>query len=272
MPDLYGVIGHPISHSKSPIIHGAFARQTGQDMEYRAIQVPPGGFERAVAEFRDRNGKGLNVTLPFKEEAWSLAGNLTRRAERARAVNTLWYGSDNCIYGDNTDGVGLVRDLQLNHGFNLEKCRVLLLGAGGAARGALGPLLDEKPHIVVVANRTVPKATALAGVFSDSGAVSSCAFDDLAGEHFDLILNATSASLEGKIPPLPPEALKRGGLCYDMMYADQPTVFVTWGREHGAAKSLDGLGMLVEQAAESFYLWRGVRPDTRPVIDSLKAW
>ncbi len=271
MPDLYGVMGHPVSHSKSPIIYGIFARQTGQDMEYHAIHVLPGDFERAVTDFRARSGKGLNVTLPFKEQAWGIAGNRTSRAERAGAVNTLWFGTDGCIHGGNTDGGGLVRDLRLNQGFQLENRRILLLGAGGAARGVLGSLLDEKPHSLIIANRTIPKAATLAGIFSDSGDISARGFAELEGERFDLILNATSASMEGKVPPLPPGVLKPGGICYDMMYAYQPTAFVSWGREQDAAESIDGLGMLVEQAAESFYLWRGVRPDTGQIIKDLRS-
>ncbi|MCP4043116.1 MAG: shikimate dehydrogenase, partial [Gammaproteobacteria bacterium] len=257
MPDLYGVMGHPISHSKSPAIHGAFALQTGQDLEYRTIHVQPGDFTQAVTEFRNREGLGLNVTLPFKEEAWNLAGKLTSRAERARAVNTLWFGTNSAIHGDNTDGVGLVRDLNLNHGFRLERSRILVLGAGGAARGVLGPLLDEHPERLVIANRTESKATDLADAFSAAGRVSGHGFSQLAGEHFDLIINATSASLAGQAIPLPSELLKPEGVCYDMMYSIKPTVFMLWGQQQGALKSVDGLGMLVEQAAESFYRWRG---------------
>ncbi len=271
MPDLYGVMGHPINHSKSPAIHGAFALQTDQDLEYHAIHVQPGDFARAVAEFRNRKGRGLNVTLPFKEEAWNLAGELTSRARRARAVNTLWFGTNGDIHGDNTDGVGLVRDLTLNHGVPLERSRILILGAGGAARGVLGPLLDERPERLVIANRTESKAKDLADAFSTAGRISGHGFSQLAGEQFDLIINATSASLAGQAIPLPSELLQPEGVCYDMMYSMQPTVFMLWGQQQGALKSVDGLGMLVEQAAESFYRWRGVRPETGPVIELLRA-
>jgi len=270
MTDTYGVMGHPISHSKSPLIHAAFARQTGQDMVYQAIHVMPGDFERAVTEFREAGGQGLNVTLPFKEEAWLLSSARTGRAELAGAVNTLWFDEAGRVHGDNTDGVGLVRDLTANHGVSLRGRRVLLLGAGGAARGVVGPLLDEAPQRLVIANRTASRAEDLVRAFAGMGALTGCGLDVLAGLRFDVILNATAASLEGRVPSIPADILTPGGWCYDMMYADQPTAFVRWGREHGAAGAVDGLGMLVEQAAEAFLRWRGVRPDTAPVIAGLR--
>ena len=271
MADTYGVMGHPISHSRSPAIHSEFARQTGQDMVYSAIHVMPGEFARAVAEFRAAGGKGLNVTLPFKEEAWELATARTARAERARAVNTLWFDVAGAIHGDNTDGVGLVRDLRVNHGVDIRGRRVLLLGAGGAARGVVGPLLDELPQRLTVANRTASRAVDLAREFQEGAGLAGCGLDALTGHRFDLIINATSASLRGEVPSVPPGILAADGWCYDMMYGDRPTAFVGWGWTQGAAGSVDGLGMLVEQAAESFYIWRGVRPDTVPVIAALRS-
>jgi shikimate dehydrogenase len=271
MADTYAVVGHPISHSKSPVIHSRFARQTGQDMVYRAIHVVPGEFELAVAQFRDQGGKGLNVTLPFKEEAWRLAAERTARAHRARAVNTLWFDAAGVLHGDNTDGVGLVRDLTVNHRADIRGRRLLLLGAGGATRGVLGPLLDEAPERLTVANRTASRAEELVREFEGAGPLTGCGLDALAGSSFDVVINATSASLTSSVPALPPGVLVAGGWCYDMMYADEPTAFVRWGWERGASGSMDGLGMLVEQAAESFFIWRGVRPDTAPVIADLRS-
>jgi shikimate dehydrogenase len=266
----YAVMGHPVAHSKSPAIHGAFARQTGQDLVYRAIHVPPGTFAGAVAEFRRQGGSGLNVTLPYKEEAWALCQRRTRRAELALAANTLWFEAAG-IHGDNTDGVGLVRDLTANLGLDPGGRRILLLGAGGAARGVVAPLLGLHPRLLVIANRTAARALELAARFAGGGALRGCGLEALAGEQYDLAINATSASLQGELPPLPPGLLAPGAWCYDMMYADRATPFVLWGLEHGAAGAVDGLGMLVEQAAEAFLIWRGVRPDTAPVITGLRA-
>jgi shikimate dehydrogenase len=271
MADLYAVMGHPVAHSKSPRIHAAFAAQAGQDIEYRAIEVQPGAFPEAVTAFRVQGGRGLNVTLPFKEEAYALASDRSERAQQARAANTLGFTAEGRVWADNTDGVGLVRDLTLNLGLDLAGRRVLLLGAGGAARGVVGPLVAAGPAQLVIANRTVERGQALARDFRDAGPVSACGFDGLSGRRFDLVINATSASLHGQVPPLPPDLLVPGGWCYDMMYADLPTAFVRWGLAQGAAGASDGLGMLVEQAAESFFLWRGVRPDTAPVISELRS-
>ncbi|HXH03718.1 MAG TPA: shikimate dehydrogenase [Candidatus Competibacteraceae bacterium] len=271
-PDQYAVMGNPIAHSESPRIHSLFAAQTGQRLAYRAILVDtaPGAFAAAVRAFRDEGGKGLNVTLPFKQDAWVLAEVLSARAERAGAVNTLHFRDDGVIYGDNTDGAGLVRDLAVNHGLRLEGSRILLAGAGGAARGVLAPLLAEKPAGVIVANRSADKASELALRFSDLGPVSGGGYAELAGRRFDLIINATAAGLSDEVPPLPEDVLAAGGVCYDMVYGSSPTAFVRWGQAHGARLALDGLGMLVEQAAESFLLWRGVRPDTAPVLAALR--
>lgn len=271
MTDDYGVMGHPIAHSKSPIIHARFAKQTGQAMSYRAIHVQPGRFTRAVLDFRDAGGKGLNVTLPFKEEAWELSEVRTARAEHAGAANTLWFDEEGRICGDNTDGVGLVRDLVVNHAIEITGANVLLLGAGGAARGVIGPLLARDPAELVIGNRTASRAEQLAGLFGDFSQVQGCGLVALRTRRFDLIINATSASLEGRVPAVPDTVLKPGGCCYDMMYSDRPTAFMEWGDARGASKSVDGLGMLVEQAAESFFRWRGLRPDTAGIISELRA-
>jgi shikimate dehydrogenase len=267
--DQYAVMGHPVAHSRSPRIHRLFAAQTGQNLEYRAILVEPGDFAVAARAFHADGGKGLNVTVPFKQDAWVFADLLSARAERAGAVNTLIFEPGG-IRGDNTDGPGLVRDLTVNHRYPLAGKRILLLGAGGAARGVLQPLLAEQPAQLVIANRTAEKALGLALRFNDLGRVSASDFAELAGRQFDLIINATAAGLDDAVPPLPDNVLAAEGWCYDLMYGREPTAFVRWGREHGAVQSLDGLGMLVEQAAESFHLWRGVWPETGPVIAALR--
>jgi shikimate dehydrogenase len=266
-PDQYAVMGNPIAHSKSPRIHALFAQQTGQRIQYTAIQVDPGGFKQAVGNFQANGGKGLNVTVPFKRDAFLLVDERAPRAELAGAVNTILFLPNGRLRGDNTDGVGLLRDIRDNQRFAIKGKRVLILGAGGAVRGVLGPLLDEQPREVVVANRTVERAVEL----ESFRGVRGCGFDALIGKQFDLVINGTSASLQGELPPLPDDLLAPGALCYDMMYGAQPTVFMRWARDRGAAQVLDGLGMLVEQAAESFFLWRGVRPATAPVIAELRA-
>ena len=270
MPDRYAVMGHPVAHSKSPFIHRRFAAETGEPVAYDALLVEPDGFRAAVERFRAEGGRGLNVTIPFKEEAFALAHRRSERAERAGAVNTLWFeGTGTC--GDNTDGAGLVRDLTGNLAVRVQGRSMLLLGAGGAARGVLGPLLDESPRRLVIANRTVSRAAELARRFAAQGPVSAVGFDALAGDAFDIVVNATAASLAGDLPPLPRGTLRAGGVAYDTAYAAQPTPFVHWGAGEGAAIATDGLGMLVEQAAESFRIWRGREPRTGPVIDALRA-
>lgn len=269
MTDRYGVMGHPVAHSKSPFIHASFAAQTSQDLVYEAIHVEPGGFVAAVDAFRLSGGKGLNVTLPFKQEAFTLSQTVSERARRAEAVNTLCFGAEGAR-GDNTDGVGLVRDLVSNLGIEIRSRRILLVGAGGAARGVLGPLLDEGPSELVVANRTLSRARALSEAFRDQGPVDSAGFDALDGRAFDLVINATSAEVSGELPAVPGSALAKRGVVYDMMYGAGPTGFVRWGQAAGARVSADGLGMLVEQAAESFFIWRGVRPETAPVLEALR--
>jgi shikimate dehydrogenase len=264
MTDRYAVFGHPIAHSKSPQIHAAFARQTGQDMAYEAILAPLDGFADCVAQFIAAGGRGANVTVPFKEEAFKLASRLSARAQRAGAVNTFTFDADG-ILGDNTDGAGLVADLTRNLHFSIAGKRILLLGAGGAARGVVGPLLDQQPAMLVIANRTVSRAQELAELFDRN--VRACGFE-AADTPFDLVINATAASLAGDLPPLSPRVFTPDTLAYDMMYG-RDTPFLDFARSHGA-RTADGLGMLVEQAAEAFSLWRGLRPDTTPVIEMLR--
>ena len=268
MTDQYAVIGNPIEHSKSPLIHQQFAEQTGQDLHYGRILGEV--FHEDVRYFFHNGGKGLNVTVPFKEQAFDLSDELSERAQTAGAVNTLVYRDDGSILGDNTDGVGLVTDLGCNHLFNFAGSKILLLGAGGASKGVIRPLLEQNPDLLVVANRTASKAVDLADSVSELGAVTGMGLEELSGKRFDLIINGTAAGLSGELPAIPDDCLEDGGWTYDMMYATEPTAFVRWGKEHGAGKALDGLGMLVEQAAESFYLWRGVRPETSQVIASLR--
>ncbi len=269
MTDHYAVFGNPIAHSKSPLIHAAFARQTGQDLDYRAILAPTDGFAQTLRQFIAAGGRGANVTVPFKEEAFRLATRLTPRAELAGAVNALVFSGDE-ILGDNTDGVGMMRDITINLGCPVEGRRVLLLGAGGAARGVIGPLLEARPHALVVANRTEAKAQALADVFGQCGPISGCGFAQLAGQSFDVVIDATSAALGGDLPPLPHGIFAGGCLAYSMMYGKGETAFQRFARNEGAAHIAEGLGMLVEQAAEAFFLWRGVRPDVAPVMDLLR--
>lgn len=269
MSDLYAVMGNPINHSKSPQIHSAFAEQTKQDLIYSAILVPLEKFKEEADRFF-HNGLGLNVTVPFKEDAWQYADTYSSRALRAGAVNTLIKKEDGLIHADNTDGIGMVRDITFNNGCVIKGKRVLVLGAGGAVRGILEPVLEEKPLEVVLANRTVSKAQVLASDFSDVGNITGCGFDQIEGQ-FDLIINGTSASLSGDLPPIPDSVIHEHTTCYDMMYGPEPTVFNQWAAGLNSGATLDGLGMLVEQAAESFKAWRGVRPESSPVIDSIRA-
>lgn len=267
--DRYAVFGHPISHSKSPRIHSLFAQQTGQQLSYTAEDVPAEQFETTTGDFFRNGGKGLNCTVPLKELAWRFADHLTERARLGKAVNTLALQADGSILGDNTDGIGLVTDLTVNHGIALTRQRVLVLGAGGATRGILEPILAQNPACVMIANRTVEKALQIADEFAGLGDIRGGDYAGLNGQSFDIILNATSASLSGQLPPLPTDLLADNACCYDLAYGNQPTSFVEWGRANGAAKSLDGLGMLVEQAAEAFSIWRGIRPQTAAVINLL---
>lgn len=270
MSDKYAVIGNPISHSKSPLIHSEFAKQTEQELEYTAIEVPKDGLESSLTQLRDiLKLKGLNITVPFKEQAWQLVQNQSTRAKRAGAINTLVFNDDGSMYGDNTDGIGLCRDLTDNNGIELRGKRILLLGAGGAARGVIEPLLNHSPLELFVANRTASKAHALADLFSDLGHIRGGGFEDIKPP-FDVVINATAASLQGEVPPLPDDLLSDNAACYDMMYSDKDTAFIGWAKQHQAAKAIDGLGMLVEQAAEAFRFWRGIKPDTSRVIKHLR--
>src|SRR5574343_1999228 len=270
MTDRYAVFGNPTAHSKSPAIHAAFADQTSQALTYEALLAPLGGFAGALAEFMSAGGRGANVTVPFKEDAYRLAEQLTERAARAGAVNTLLL-SDERVAGDNTDGAGLVADIKGNLGVPLGGKRILLLGAGGTSRGVIAPLLAEQPASLFIANRSADKAVALAASFADLAPVDAGSFADLAGKSFDLVINATSASLAGADLPLPPAIFAPASLAYDMMYCKGETLFLRQAREQGAARCADGLGMLVEQAAEAFFVWRGLRPETAPVLVDLRA-
>jgi shikimate dehydrogenase len=270
--DRYAVVGNPIAHSKSPLIHAAFARQTGERLVYEALLAPLDGFAATVAAFRAAGGRGLNVTVPFKLEAFARADRRSARAQAAGAVNTLAFDEDG-VFGDNTDGAGLVRDLVHNLACPLEGRRILLLGAGGAARGVVLPLLASHPAALTLANRTAAKALTLAETFRPEAGVTALdagGFAALAGRRFDVVINATAASLADQAPPLPPGLYAAGALAYDMMYGRGDTPFLAAARRDGATRLADGLGMLVEQAAESFLLWRGVRPDTAPVLADLR--
>jgi len=280
MTDRYVVFGNPVSHSKSPLIHAEFARQAGQSIDYAAQLVPLDGFAAAVNAFRATAGRGANVTVPFKEEAYRLADTLSARATAAKAVNTLSFHEDG-IDGDNTDGVGLVTDLQHNLDCEISGKRVLLVGAGGAARGVILPLLDAQPQQLVIANRTAPKAHALHEEFTQvlrdmglphaAALLADCELSALAGQRFDIVINATAASLTDQAPALPPGIYATGSLAYDMVYGKGLTPFLLAAQAQGAAQLADGLGMLVEQAAESFFVWRGVRPQTAPVLKLLRS-
>jgi shikimate dehydrogenase len=279
MADRYAVVGNPVAHSKSPLIHAEFARQTGQDMEYGRLLVPLDGFRAAVDAFRREGGRGLNVTLPFKLEAFALADRRSQRALDAEAANTLKFDADS-VFADNTDGVGLLRDLEVNLRFPLAGRRILVMGAGGAVQGTLGPLIAARPALLTVANRTLDKAQRLVTRFGAAASASgtrlqASGYEALAGRGFDLVVNGTSASLHraglhGALPELPGGVFAIGGLAYDMMYGNGLTAFLQHAQGLGAARLADGIGMLVEQAAESFLLWRGVRPHTAPVIAQLK--
>ncbi len=266
----YAVVGNPVKHSKSPLIHSLFARQTGHALTYEAIQVEEDGFDSFVTNFFASQGSGLNITVPYKEKAFALATTCTPRASLAKAVNTLFLDAEKLLCGDNTDGVGLVTDIKNNHGFELQNKKVLILGAGGAVRGTLAALVFEQLASITIANRTVSRAEQLKREFGDLCDMQAIGYEGLGSEKFDLIINGTSLSLSGEIPAIKPAQLAPDCCCYDMMYASTDTVFVNWARLNGAALSLDGLGMLVEQAAEAFAIWRNIRPDTAAVIDQLR--
>ncbi len=275
MTDQYAVVGNPVKHSKSPQIHALFAQQTRQDVEYTTLLAPLDSFRKTVLTFfQHEQGRGLNVTVPFKQEAWELCDQLSDYAKQAGAVNTLVARDDGTIYGTNTDGVGLVTDLQTNHHLPLAGKNILILGAGGAVRGVLQPLLEKQPAKLFIANRTAAKADQLAELFSSlggfSGNLAGGGFDAIPDTNFDIVINGTAASLTGDLPPVSESCIKKAQCCYDMMYSNDPTAFVQWATELGVPMSLDGLGMLIEQAAESFYIWRGVRPETQSAFSLLR--
>ena len=268
-PDQYGVVGHPVAHSWSPFIHGMFARATAQNLVYRLFDISPDEFRREALRLLTGGVRGLNVTLPHKQAAAELVNELTPRAERAQAVNTIAFFKDTLLLGDNTDGLGLTADLERNLLISLADKRVLILGAGGAVRGVLGPLLERELRALVIANRTPDRARKLATEFADMGQISGCGFADLKGPPFDLIINATSAGLQGDMPDMPVGLVGEETICYDMAYGRGHTPFTLWSKSLHAARTTKGWGMLVEQAAESFLLWRGIRPDTKPVLQAL---
>jgi shikimate dehydrogenase len=267
--DRYGVMGYPVSHSRSPVIHRLFALQTNQQMQYELLQVAPDKLEKAIRQFQRTGGKGLNITVPHKAEVAKLVDRMSERASTAGAVNTVTF-RDSEMIGDNTDGIGLLRDLEVNLGLELAGMNILILGAGGATRGIIGPLLEMQPRSLRIANRTLGKAQALVDHFGQFGPISACRFNMVpVSEPYDLIINATSAGVRGETPPYPEAAVSENTFCYDLSYGLSPTPFSEWARDHGAAKSVMGWGMLVEQAAESFHIWRGVRPDTKPVLKQM---
>jgi len=268
-PDQYGVVGHPVAHSWSPFIHGMFAQATAQNLVYRLFDITPENYRRDTLKLFAAGVRGLNVTLPHKQAAADLVNELTPRAMRAQAVNTIAFFEDTTLLGDNTDGVGLTADLENNLRIDLADKRVLILGAGGAVRGVLGPLLERELREVHIANRTPQKAQTLANEFADMGKISGFEFADLRGPAYDLIINATSAALSGEMPPLPAGIVSETTLCYDMSYGRGDTPFTRWAKSLHAARAVKGWGMLVEQAAASFELWRGIRPSTPPVLEAL---
>jgi shikimate dehydrogenase len=270
-PDRYAVIGYPVKHSFSPFIHGMFAKQTKQNLTYRLLEIAPEQLADQVTDFFADGGKGLNVTIPHKQAVSPLCKYRTPRAEIAGAVNTLAVQPDDELLGDNTDGAGLVLDLLNNLKLKLRESRILLLGAGGAARGVLGPLLEQSPALLHVVNRDATRANALLAEFRRLGELRAGGFGDVQSEPYDLIINATAASLQGEVPPIAAAAVGRQTTCYDMAYSKEDTAFVKWAKEHGAGQAELGWGMLVEQAAEAFLLWRGVRPDTSPVLAAVRS-
>lgn len=267
--DRYGVMGFPVSQSRSPVIHRLFAIQTGQNIQYELLQVAPEKLEAAIAQFQRTGGKGLNITVPHKRAVVALTDAMSQRANIAGAANTLVF-KDGHVYGDNTDGIGLINDLTLNLGLKLENANILILGAGGATRGIVAPLLDARPASLMIANRTISKAEDVVDIFSANGPVTACRFEDVeALPIYDLVINATSTGANGEIPPYPQAAVTKHTLCYDLSYGLNKTPFSLWAAEHGAARSIMGWGMLVEQAAASFHIWRGIRPDTAAVLKQI---
>jgi shikimate dehydrogenase len=271
--DKYAVIGHPIAHSKSPWIHSQFAKLTDEAIGYSLLESgpEPDAFLKVIQQFVEAGGKGVNVTMPFKEVAWSMADELSERAKLASAVNTLTFLDDGRVLGDTTDGVGLVNDLTSNMQLSLKQKRILIIGAGGAVKGVIQPLLEHDPEIIHIVNRTVQRAQELVEVFSGYGDISAGGYEDLAAlGAFDVVINATPANFSGELPPISADVFASNSLAYDMSYAAKPTVFENWSSENGAARVSNGLGMLVEQAAESFHIWRNTRPPTGQVLSDLR--
>lgn len=266
----YAVVGNPARHSKSPLIHTLFAEQTERELVYEAIEVEEQRFDEFVLDFFARQGAGLNITVPYKEKAFALAQHCSPRANLAKAVNTLFLDEEQKLCGDNTDGPGLITDIKLNHHFPIESRHILLLGAGGAVRGVLAALIHEQAASISIANRTLSRAEQLREEFEQHAAVNAVSYEQLGGQQFDLIINGTSLSLSGELPAVSPELIGPNCCCYDMMYGDVDTAFVSWAKENGASLALDGLGMLVEQAAEAFAIWHGIRPATASVITQLR--
>lgn len=268
-PGQYGVVGHPVAHSWSPFIHGMFAKESAQNLVYRLFDVQPENFRREILRLFTSGVRGLNITVPHKQAAAELVNELTPRAERARAVNTIGMDDGAGLVGDNTDGVGLTRDLEHNLGISLADKRVLILGAGGAVRGVLGALMERELREVVIANRTPARAALLAKRFADLGSIAGCGFAEVRGPAYDIVINATSAGLQGEMPDLPADLVNEDSVCYDMAYGRADTPFTSWAKSLHARQVNKGWGMLVEQAAESFLLWRGLRPQTQPVLEAL---
>ncbi len=268
-PDRYALVGHPVHHSRSPLIHQLFARQTGEQISYELIDADDEQFEDAVRGFKAAGGKGLNVTVPHKQRAFRLADELGGEASRAKAVNTLSF-RNGVIRGDNTDGIGFMRDLTLNLEQEVADRRVMILGAGGAARGILGPLLDADPGELWLANRTLVRAERLKQELTELKNINLCQFDELGDlRPFDIVINATSAGLEGELPPFPGQLVGANSFCYDLAYSLKETSFVNWALSNGAGQAVQGWGMLVEQAAASYLIWRGRRPDTAPILKQM---
>jgi shikimate dehydrogenase len=270
MMERYAVIGNPIEHSKSPEIHTAFARQTGQSLEFVRLLAPADGFAPALASFTSDQGRGLSVTMPFKQDAFQSVDTRSKRALLARAVNTIKIEQDGTSSGDNTDGVGLINDIRGNLEWPISDQRILILGAGGAVRGILQPLLEELPSDLVVANRTEERAIELVEEFASLGNVNATGIGRIEGT-FDLIINATGAGLKGNALDIPNGIVHAETRCYDLTYASTETAFIRWAREQGSIATSDGLGMLVEQAALAFRIWRGVEPNTEPVIKYIRS-
>ncbi len=266
----YAVLGNPIKHSKSPRIHSLFAEQTAIALRYRSIEVPTDKFDKYVESFASQGGLGLNITVPFKEEAYSFCSSLTQRAELCGSVNTIRFDETLNSYGDTTDGQGFINDLRVNHRIDVKDKTVLILGAGGSVKAILEPLCQEQPAQITIANRTVSRAEELADKFSEFGNITACSYSDISLHPFDLVINGTSLSLKGELPAITGTVINKGTCCYDLMYSDTATVFMRWASDLGAVKVMDGLGMLVEQAAESFLIWHGVKPQTTSVINALR--